>query len=144
MAPEPLILVNRSLMADSSPKFFQRGRHQAVADVADKLDGIINDLPCLEDRLVKLSGFCPGSLGSHSGTGGRWQQRAGIIMLQVGGQALLSSSWFDRSVERYLLLLLFHQANLILVFQHPSLVHHNENDKGYHQNNHTDGAREQH
>ena len=79
---EPLIFWNRSLTADSS-QVFEGRRHQAVADVADQLDSIVDDLAGLEDRLqlcfVLVNGF---SLRVETGGG---QQRTCVIV-QVGGQ----------------------------------------------------------
>ena len=45
-------VINSRLQA----KILKRWRHQAMADIADQLDGIIDDLPGLEDGL-KLRGF---------------------------------------------------------------------------------------
>ena len=57
-----------------------------MADITDQLDGIVNDLPGLEDGL-QLGGFVLVHEVLIQVEAGRGQEGTGIIM-QIGGKAL--------------------------------------------------------
>lgn len=81
------------------PEILQGRRHQAMADITDELDGIINDLAGLEDRL-QLGGLILVHqilIQIQTGCG---QQGTGIIV-QVGSQALaFLFLQFDRGIQQ--------------------------------------------
>lgn len=124
-------------------EILEGGWHQAVADVADELDGIIDDLACLEYAL-ELRGLVlvhevfieiePG--GGEEGTG---------IIMEVGGQSLsFLFLQLDAGVEHHLLLVYFHLLHSLLEALHPALVEDDEEHQANHQYQHSDGAQKKH
>lgn len=99
-----------------------------MRDIADELDGIVNDLLGIVDAL-QLGGFIEVNEVFVEVQAGRGQQGAGIIV-EVGGYAL--AFFFlqaDRSVEQHFLLFLFQSLQLHLVLDHLPLVEDDENNK---------------
>ena len=113
-----------------------------MTDIADELDGIIKNLPCLEDGLELGSLVLVHQVLVQVKAGGG-QQGAGIIV-QVGRQAL---AFFllqtDRGVQQDLLLFLFHMLELRLVADHLALVENDKEDQTDSQYKHTQGTQKE-
>ncbi len=110
-----------------------------MTDISDQLNGVIDDLAGLEDRL-KLGGFIHihQVLVQVKPCGG--QQGTSIIM-QVGGQALpFFFLQFNGSVQQDLLLFLFHMVDPVLESKHSSLVKNDENDQCNGKHDHPQGT----
>lgn len=120
---------------------FEGRRHQAVRDIADELDGIVDDLLGVVDAL-QLGGLvevdqvfveiepCRGEQGP-------------CIVVQVGREALAFLFLeADRGVEEHALLFLLHSLEGLLVADDLALVENNEYDEPYGQREHTDGSEE--
>src|SRR5258706_7016516 len=99
-----------------------------MTDIADELDSIVDDLSCLEDRLqlgcltlvdkvlVEIKAG-----GSKKGTG---------IVMEVSRETLAFFFLeFYGGIEQYLLLLLLHLLQFVLVANYFSLVHHDKDDQ---------------
>lgn len=121
------------------PEILEGGGHQVVADIADELDGIVYNLPGLEDGL-ELDGLIVVNqvfiqVQAHGG-----QQGAGIVV-QVGGQALaFFFLQLDGGVEQDFLLVLFHLLYLFMKEHHTPLVQDDEDDQGYRKHHHAHRA----
>ena len=114
-----------------------------MADIADKLDGLVNDLAGLENGL-ELGGLILVHQVLIQVEAGRCQKRTGIIV-QVSREALpFFFLQFDRGVQQYLLLLLFHLLYFFMEAEDPALVHDEEYNKATYQHDHAHGAKEQH
>lgn len=110
-----------------------------MADVADKLDGIIDDLSGLEYglELCALILVHQVFIQIQAGGGKQWS----CVIMQVGGQALaFFFLQFDRSVEQDLLLLLFHLLQFILKADNASLMEYDKDHQADGQHKHPQGA----
>ena len=117
--------------------------HQAVGDIPDQLDGIVDDLLGIVDAL-ELGLFVQVYEILVEVEPGRGEQGAGIVV-QVGSDAL--AFFFlqpDGSVQQGLLLVLFHALELLLVADHFALVEADEYNQSDRKGQHTDGAEKQH
>jgi hypothetical protein len=110
------------------PEILKGGRHEAMRDVADQLDGIVDDLLCIVDAL-ELGGLiqvdkvfievkpCGGKQGTR-------------IIMQIGCYSL--SFFFlqlNRSIQEHFLLVIFHFLKLHLESNDFTLMENYENDQ---------------
>ena len=136
-------LLEQVIYGRFEPKILQRWRHQGMADIADKLDGIVDDLLGIVDAL-ELSLFIQVHEILVEVEAGCGEERAGIVV-EVGGNALAFLFLeADGSVEQGLLLVLFHALELLLVADYLALVKADEHDQSDRQRQHSDGAKKQH
>ena len=109
------------------PKIFEGGGHQGVADIADELDGVIDDLFGVIDAL-QLGGFVEVDEVLVEVKAGGGKEGAGVVV-EVGGDAL--AFFFlkpDAGIEEKFLLVLFHPLEPQLVADDLTLVEDNEDD----------------
>ena len=123
-------------------EIFQRRRHEAMRDIADQLDGIIDDLFGIVDTL-QLRGLVEVHQVFVEVQAGGGQQGA-CIVVEIGSDAL--AFFFleaDRGIQQHFLLFLFQPLQLHLVAYHFPLVKDDKHDKADSQCQHTHGAKEQ-
>jgi len=125
------------------PEILEGGGHQAVGDIPDQLDGIVDDLFGIVDTL-ELGLFIQVYEIFIQVEAGRSQQGTGVIM-KVGGDPL--AFFFleaDRGIQQGFLLILLHALQLLLVADYLPLVEADEYDQADREGQHTDRAEEQH
>ena len=123
-------------------EIFERRRHQAVRDIADKLDGIVDNLFGVVDAL-QLAGFVEVHQVFVQVEAGGSQEGAGVVV-QVGCDA--GAFFFleaDGCVQEHLLLVLFHSLELELVAYDFPLVKHDKNDESDREHEHAYCAEEE-
>jgi len=136
-------LLEQVIYGGLEAKVLERGGHQGVADVADELDGIVDDLFGVVDAL-QLGGLVevdevlvevqPG--GCEEGT---------RVVVEIGCDPL--AFFFlepDAGVQEQLLLVLFHALEPQLVADNLALVEDNKDNQADRKGQHPDCAKEQH
>ena len=124
-------------------EILQRRRHQAMRDIADQLDGIVDDLLGIVNAL-ELRLFVQVDEVLVQVQACRGEERTGIVV-QVSRNAL--AFFFlkaDGCVEQGFLLVLFHTLELLLVADNFTLVEADKYDQPDRKSQHTDGAEKQH
>lgn len=122
------------------PKVLEGGGHKAMRDIADELDGIVDDLLGIVNAL-QLGGLVQVDQVLIEVKSGGGEQGAGVIV-EVGGNTL--AFFFlqaDGGIQQQFLLVLFHALQAQLVAYHLALVKNNENDEPDGKCKHTDGAK---
>lgn len=123
-------------------KVLQGRRHQAMGDIPDELDGIVNDLLGVIDALQLGIDILVYEVFVEVEAGGG-EEGAGVIV-EVSGDAL--AFFFlpaDRCVKEDLLLFLLHFLELHLVFDDPALVENDKYDQADSEYQHADRSEEQ-
>ncbi len=134
-------LLEQVIYSRLQPEIFKGGWHQAMRYIADKLDGIVDNLLGVVNAL-QLGGLVKIDQVFVEVEAGGGQQGAGIVV-QVGRQALaFLFLQAYRGVQEDALLLLLHALEGALVADYLALVENNEYDKPYGQRKHTDGPEE--
>ena len=113
-----------------------------MADVAHQLNGVVQNLPGLENTLElrHLVLVHQVFIQVKPGSGQQWA----CIVVKVGGNALaLFLLHADGCVQQHLLLLLFHQLQAQLVAYHLSLVEDDEQDQANGQYQHSQCSQEE-
>ena len=124
-------------------EILEGGGHEAVGDIADQLDGVVDDLFGVVDALELGCAVEIYEVVVEVEAGGG-EEGAGVVV-QVGGDAL--AFFFleaDGGVEQGFLLVLFHGLELVLVADHLALVEADEYDEADGEGEHPDGAKEEH
>lgn len=120
-------------------KIFEGRGHQAVGDIPDQLDSIVDNLFGIVDAL-KLGSLVKVHEILVQIKPRRGEQRARIVM-QIGGDPLaLLLLQTDRGIQQQLLLILFHPLQSLLIADDLTLMENDENDQPYGQRQHPNGA----
>ena len=114
-----------------------------MGDIADQLDGIVDDLFGVVDAL-ELCLFVEVYEIFVEVEAGRGEQGTGIVV-QIGRNALaLFFLQADGRIQEGLLLVLFQALQLLLVADYFALVEADEDDEPNGQREHADGAKKEH
>ena len=122
------------------PEVFEGGGHQAMGNVSDELDGIVDDLLGIVDAL-QLGCLVQVDQVLIEVEPGGGQQGAGVIV-EVGCDPL--AFFFleaDRGIQEQFLLVMLHSLQLELVTDDFTLMKNNKNDQPDGQGQHTNGAK---
>ena len=124
------------------PEIFQGGRHEAMGDIADQLDGIVDNLLGIVDAL-ELGGFIQvDQVLIEVEAGG--SQKGACIVVEVGCNTL--AFFFlepDGGVQEKFLLVIFHFLQAHLVADDLALVEDDKDNEPDGEGKHTDGPEKQ-
>src|SRR5687767_15009201 len=123
-------------------KVFEGGGHQAVGDVADQLDGIVNNLFGVVDAL-QLGAFIKVYHVFVEVEPGGGKEGAGVVVQICGNTLSFLFLEADRGVEQHFLLFGFHFLQGALVADHFALVEDNKDNEADSQYQHSDGTEEE-
>ena len=136
-------LLEQIIYCGFETKVLERWRHQRMADIANELDGVVDDLFGVVDAL-QLGGFVEVDEVFVEVQAGCGEEGAGVVV-EVGGDPL--AFFFlepDAGVEEEFLLVLFHALEPQLVADDLSLVEDDEDDQPDSKRQHPDSAKEKH
>ena len=122
------------------PEVLEGGGHKTMRDIANELDGVVDDLLGIVNAL-QLGGLVQIDQVLIEIESGGGEQGAGVIV-EVGGNTL--AFFFlqaDRGIQQQFLLILLHALEAQLVAYHLTLVKNNENDEPDGKCEHTNGAK---
>ena len=142
-APGAADLLEQVVYRRFQTKILQGRGHQAVRNISDQLDGIIDDLLGIINTL-QLSGLIEIHQVLVQIQTRRRQQRTGIIVEIRRNPLPFFLLQAYGGIQKQLLLILFHLLQFHLVTNDLALVKDDENDKPYGERQHSYGAKKQH